>query len=202
MDRGPALPPIAGVHERTISPLRPGVRSRVRRQGRFAGNLRTRLGAVECGRPCVGRTTRRAGGRGGRQAHAGGRRVCPRRAQQPVRLAAPRTAEWRTRAGHVVCPRDRPQPVWQRPRRTPRRDRAFTHGNRSHAYAAQGARRRAWCWAADVDRGLSRRREGGPADHEVGPAVPQLPRRQAERRRSRRFAARRSLSLVQHRLRT
>ena len=56
--------------------------------------------------------------------------------------------------------------------------------------------------AADGDRGLPRRREGGPADHEVGPAVPQLPRRQAQRRRARRIAARRSLSLVQHRLRT
>ena len=125
VDRRSALPPVAVVHERPISPLRPGVRSRVRRQRRFARNLRTRMGAVECGRPCVRRAARGAGGRGGRQAHPGGRRVRARglrgRAPHAVRVAATRTAAGRTRAGRDAGPRDRPQPVRQRPRRTARR---------------------------------------------------------------------------------
>ena len=65
----------------------------------------------------------------------------------------------------------------------------------------QGARGRSRRSAAGGNRGLPCRREGGASHDEVGPALPQLPRCQDQRRRPLRVAAWRALSLVQHRLR-
>ena len=75
------------------------------------------------------------------------------------------------------------------------------HGRRPRPSQTQGARGRSRRSAADGDRGLPCRREGGASHDEVGSALPQLPRCQDQRRRPLRVAARRALSLVQHRLR-
>ena len=127
VDRGPAFPPVAGVHEGTVPPLRAGVRSRVRRQGRSAGKLRARMGAAQLwSAGCSAhdspsrRATRSASASLEAVAFAKGER------DDPFDSAAPELpAGARERAASLAA-RDRPQPLRQRPRRTPRRDGAFT----------------------------------------------------------------------------
>ena len=117
-------------------------------------------------------------------------------------LPAPELPDGRARAGGGARHGDRQQPLRQWPRQTARRPCAGRHGERSRAHQAQAAGARVRRRTATRHRSLPRRRERGPAVHEMGSAVHQLPRTQAQRRCALRAAARRALPVVQHRLRS
>ena len=201
VDRGPAFPPVPRVHQGAVPPLRAGVRSRARRQGRIARQLRPGVRAAHPDGPPVRRPPGQAGRRRGGEAHPRSRRLRQGRAPDLVRHRAARAARGRARARRGAGRRDRSQPLRQRARPPARRPRADRHGDRSRPSQAQEAGARSAGAATRRHRGLSRRHARGPAHHEMGPAVHQLPRRQAHGLGALRAAARRALPVLQHRLR-
>ena len=181
VDPRPPLPPGPRLHQGAVPPLRAGVRYRAARvPGRSAeGELRARMGAAHLDRPPVRRP---AGGAGGRDAS---RSACCRPSPSPrasarrmFDLPPPELPDGARERAAALAADDRSQPLRQRPRPRAGRPCADRHGDRSLRISSPS------CWRASsasrnappIEACLAAVR-AGPSDHEVGPAVHQLPRR-------------------------